>query len=335
MEKILTIAIPVYNMEQYLHRCLDSVVSSRCIEHLEILVVNDGSKDNSLAIAREYEARFPESVRAIDKPNGGWGSAINLSIREAKGKYYKPLDSDDWFNTDELDRLVEAMIGNDADVIISAVTEVCDDVVLKKKLFTELLGSGRISISQYMQRNGYSTPAPIHCIAYRTEMLREHGFKVSECFYADLDFLLLPLIYSKTLYVTDCNVYNYFLGREGQSISVIGYRKHFQDYLRVCRNQIDFYEQSKHRLDVDSLRLMKNKLFDHIKWGYELMLSPRYCLNQPRALESLREFDSNLKETSPEIYALTSAIKTIKIIPYVSIWRATGINILKLTVRTK
>lgn len=335
MEKILTIAIPVYNMEQYLHRCLDSVVSSRYIGQLEILVVNDGSKDNSLAIAREYEVRYPASVRAIDKPNGGWGSAINLSICEANGKYYKPLDSDDWFNTDELDRLVEVMTGNDADVFISSVTEVCDDVVLKRKSFTELLGTGKISISQYMQRSGYSTPASIHCIAYRTEMLREHGFKVSECFYADLDFLLLPLTYSRTLYVTDCNVYNYYLGREGQSVSVTGYRKHFKDYLKVSRNQIDFYEQSKHRLDLDSLRLLKNKLFDHIKWGYELMLSPRYCLRQPGAEESIREFDSNLKETSPEIYKLTGAVKTIKIIPYVRIWRTLGFNILKITVRAK
>ena len=85
MGKILTIGIPVYNMEKYLDRCLSSVTGIRDLDKVEIIVVNDGSKDRSLEIARAYEQRFPESVRVIDKPNGGWGSGINLSIKEATG----------------------------------------------------------------------------------------------------------------------------------------------------------------------------------------------------------------------------------------------------------
>lgn len=332
MEKILTIAIPVYNMEKYLRRCLDSVVACKYINCLDILVVNDGSKDHSLDIAREYESRFPDSVRAIDKINGGWGSAINLSIAQAKGKYYKQLDSDDWYNPDELERLVETMCDEDVDVFISAVTEICDDTIIKQTSFSQLLGEGKITISQYMERSGHSTPASIHCIAYRTEMLRGKNFKVSECFYADQDFKTIPLIYANTLYITDYNVYNYFYGREGQSVSVVGYRKHFKDYLNVCRNQICFYENHKDILSSDSNRLLRNKLYDHIKWGYELLLSPRYCLNETDAQESILQFDEYLKNNSPEIYKLTNAITTIKVLPYVRIWRTMGLNILKITV---
>ena len=86
MGKILTIGIPVYNMEKYLDRCLSSVTGIRDLDKVEIIVVNDGSKDRSLEIARAYEQRFPESVRVIDKPNGGWGSGINLSIKEEIGR---------------------------------------------------------------------------------------------------------------------------------------------------------------------------------------------------------------------------------------------------------
>lgn len=278
---------------------------------------------------------YPKSVIAVDKPNGGWGSAINLSIREAKGKYYKQLDSDDWYNTDELDRLVDVMLKNDSDVFISAVTETCDGVVLKTNSLTSLLGRGKISIPQYMQRSGHSTPASIHCLAYRTEMLRMNDFKVSECFYADQDFKTIPLVFAKSLFVTDFNVYNYYYGREGQSVSVIGYRKHFKDYLRVCRNQIDFFEHHKDILDSDSVKLLKNKLFDHIKWGYELLLSPRYCLGESESSNSIISFDRYLKDKSPEIYKETNSIKTIKIIPYVFVWRKLKLNILKFTVHPK
>lgn len=335
MEKILTIAIPVYNMEKYLQRCLNSVVESKNIEMLDIIVVNDGSKDCSLEIAREYEKKYPSSVRVIDKKNGGWGSAINMSIALAKGKYYKQLDSDDCYNTNELDALVELMMNKEADVFITSVTEICDGTIIKQNSFTHLLGYGMITISQYMKRSGHSTPASIHCIAYRTEMLQNNQFKVSECFYADQDFKTLPLIYSKSLYITDYNVYNYYYGREGQSVSVIGYRKHFKDYLNVCRNQIDFYEQQKSTLDLDCIKLLKNKLYDHIKWGYELMLSPRYCLNEPGAYDAIIDFDSYVKAISAEIYKYTNSIRTMKVIPYVAIWRIFKINILRFTVNAQ
>ena len=97
--KLLSIVIPTYNTEQYLRRCLDSVLTSEVLPELEVLVVNDGSKDRSPEIAREYEARYPDTVTLIDKENGGHGSTINEGLRAATGKYFRVLDSDDWFDT--------------------------------------------------------------------------------------------------------------------------------------------------------------------------------------------------------------------------------------------
>ena len=98
MAKVLTIVIPAYNVEQYIDRCLESVTTHvDSLDDLEIIVVNDGSKDNTLELAQRYAVKYPQSVRVIDKPNGGWGSGINRGIEEATGKYLKTLDSDDWF----------------------------------------------------------------------------------------------------------------------------------------------------------------------------------------------------------------------------------------------
>ena len=92
MNKLLTIAVPAYNMELYLKRCLDSILLPKLQNSLEVILINDGSKDNTLSIARHYEKQYPEMLQVIDKTNGGWGSAINCAIQEAIGKYFKILE---------------------------------------------------------------------------------------------------------------------------------------------------------------------------------------------------------------------------------------------------
>ena len=93
--KLLTISIAAYNVEQYLKKCLDSFIEPSIMSQLEVLIVNDGSKDSTLEIAREYEKKYPDTFKAIDKPNGGHGSTINTAIENATGKYFKVIDSDD------------------------------------------------------------------------------------------------------------------------------------------------------------------------------------------------------------------------------------------------
>ena len=83
MNKVLSLAVPAYNMEKYLSRCLDSMLSAETDIPYEVIIINDGSKDNTLSIAKEYEDNYRDIVKVIDKPNGGWGSAINLAICEA------------------------------------------------------------------------------------------------------------------------------------------------------------------------------------------------------------------------------------------------------------
>ena len=101
MDKILSIIVPTYNMEKYLERCLSSlIVSDEQMAMLEVLVINDGSKDRSSEIAHGYESRYPDTFRVIDKTNGHYGSCVNRGLQEATGKYVKVLDADDWFNTE-------------------------------------------------------------------------------------------------------------------------------------------------------------------------------------------------------------------------------------------
>ena len=119
MNKVLSISVAAYNAAQDLSRCLDSLVNTSVADFLDIIVVNDGSKDETLALARSYEQRYPDIIRVIDKENGGHGSTINASIPEAMGKYYKIVDSDDWVDKEGLERLVHALMETEADLVLN------------------------------------------------------------------------------------------------------------------------------------------------------------------------------------------------------------------------
>ena len=116
--KLLSLIIPTYNMAALLPRCLESLVRAKHVDALDILVVNDGSKDNSLQVAREWEKKYPTSIRVIDKPNGNYGSTINAALPVAEGLYVKVLDSDDWFEPDCFEKALRHAKKTDADIVV-------------------------------------------------------------------------------------------------------------------------------------------------------------------------------------------------------------------------
>ena len=94
--KTLTFVVPAYNMEQYLERCVTSLLDTPDTSDLEVLIVDDGSSDTTPALADRLQAAHPGVVRAIHQPNKGHGGAVNTGIREAAGMYVKVVDADDW-----------------------------------------------------------------------------------------------------------------------------------------------------------------------------------------------------------------------------------------------
>ena len=118
MEKILTIVIPVYKVEQYIRQCLDSVIlDEEKMKCLEVIIVNDGTPDQSGIIAHEYESKHPQSIKVIDKENGGHGSTWNVGLKNASGKYIRFLDSDDWLSN--LSPFLQELRNHDEDLVFT------------------------------------------------------------------------------------------------------------------------------------------------------------------------------------------------------------------------
>ena len=104
--KLLSVAIPCYNSEAYMANCIESLLVGG--EEVEIIVVNDGSKDRTAEIAEEYRVKYPTIVKVVNKENGGHGSAVNAGLENATGLYFKVVDSDDWVDKDAYKEILDS-----------------------------------------------------------------------------------------------------------------------------------------------------------------------------------------------------------------------------------
>ena len=127
-KKVLSIVVPSYNAEQYLPETIPTMLSISNLDKLEIIIVNDGSKDNTLAMAQNLQLKYPDTIVIVDKENGGHGSTINSGIQVATGKYFKVVDADDWVESDNLSKLIEYLDSVDDDEVISPFIRVYTDL---------------------------------------------------------------------------------------------------------------------------------------------------------------------------------------------------------------
>ena len=211
MEKILSIVIPTYNMEKYLRHCLDSLLIDEGLDDVEVLVINDGSKDSSLAIAQEYESKYPLTFRVIDKENGNYGSCINRGLKEATGKYIKVLDADDSFNTEAFHEYISVLKNIDVDLFLTDFLFVdksgkeiksrkYDYIPANKILDFEKLCSGGLDMIRIM----------MHAVTYKRENLIKMNYKQTEGIsYTDNEWIFTPMLKVRTVYHLNKLLYLY------------------------------------------------------------------------------------------------------------------------------
>ncbi len=246
-DKILTIVIPCYNSEGYMDKAIRSVLAGG--DKIEVLIVDDGSTDSTPVKADEYAKKYPDIVRVIHKENGGHGSAINTGIKEAKGTYFKVLDSDDWFEKTSYRKYLETItrLINHQDIVDMVITnfvyEKPSENHRRRMIFTALFPTDEVIGWEDMKRNIKGFSILMHSVTYRTELLREIEFELPEhTFYVDNLFVYEPFPYVKTLYYLNVDLYRYYIGREGQSITEKTMIKRLDQQLYVNYRMIDAFD---------------------------------------------------------------------------------------------
>lgn len=306
MSKILTVAIPAYNVENYLRTTLDSFIcDEEVMKKIEIIVVDDGSKDSTASIGQEYEEKYPDTFRVISKENGGHGSAVNCGIENASGKYYKIVDGDDWVNTEDFVKLVSELEKCESEYVFTNYYEYYDDVKRKAPVEYPRFQNGQ-SYTFADFNDGFHIP--MHALVIRTDILKENHIRLDEkCFYVDTEYISFPVPYVKSIAYFDLYVYMYRLNLSTQSVSVKGFQKHIDDHIRVSLHLIDFcneYSSSAEKEDA------KKEYIINIAAKVVLMQSnifSSFPFNDRENRKRFEEFDAEVKKRSPEIFEWTSA----------------------------
>lgn len=257
MNKILTISIAAYNVSDTIEKCLDSFLDSDYFSLLDIVVVNDGSIDNTVDIVKKYILKYPHVIRLINKENGGHGSTINAAFEKAKGKFFKVIDGDDWVDVNELDKLIKKISESSADLIVSRFNKVYSDHVVEQRWLGDY-EIGREYKFDELNRHTFTDAGifPMHATTIRTEQLKSVDMHIREkCFYADTEFLFFVGLAAKSVEFDESVVYQYRLGESGQSVSPEGIYKHIEDLIEIELGLIKLYND---RIDdVDSLTRKK------------------------------------------------------------------------------
>lgn len=225
MEKILTFAVPCYNSAAYMDHCVQTLLTGG--EDVEIILVDDGStKDDTPAICDRYAAQYPDIVRVIHQENGGHGEGVNQGIRNARGLYYKVVDSDDWLDRNALqavlDKLREcAKWPRPLDMLVANyVYEHVEDKTQRVMHYRNVFPENRVFSWEEIGRFRPSQYLLMHSVIYRTQLLRDCGLTLPKhTFYVDNIFVYQPLPYVESIYYMDLDLYRYFIGRADQSVN--------------------------------------------------------------------------------------------------------------------
>lgn len=243
--KLISFAVPCYNSAGYMRRCIDSLLKGG--EDVEIIVVNDGSKDETPLIAAEYAAIHP-NVRVVNKENGGHGSGVNKGLELAQGLYYKVVDSDDWLDGDALEKLLALLrehrdAGKLADLYITNfVYEKVSDNARYVRSYAHNFPQGRFFGWEEVKRFHKSNVLLMHSLLYRTDKLRQSNTILPEhTFYVDNIFAYKPLPFMEKLYYLNVDLYRYYIGREDQSVSAKNIVRRYDQQIRVMKEMIGAY----------------------------------------------------------------------------------------------
>lgn len=311
--KILSITVPIYNTENYIERCLDSILIDEIIDDIEVILVNDGSKDKSIDIMRQYEKKYPNTIVVIDKENGGHGSTINAALKVAKGKYFRVLDSDDWFDSNNFVTFIKKIKSEEVDLIVTNYRkEFVYNGISEEIKWNDL----KENITYYFDKFNLKILNKEYFVmansTYKTEILRKANLNLIErVFYVDMQYNIVPILYVNTFKFIRLDIYRYFIGRPDQSMNLDNFVRNRAHHDKVMRFLIEYYNKNLKRFSKNKEAYIKQILFYMLTTHYYI-----HCVYPKKdykiIYKEIKEFDKYLKNINKDLYDMMYEIGQIK-----------------------
>ena len=299
--KLLSFAVPCYNSEAYMEKCIESLLPGG--KDVEILIVDDGSSDRTAEIADAYAERYPGIIRAIHQPNGGHGAAVNTGLKNAAGIYFKVVDSDDWLDRDSYLRVLKRLrtlikLNTLPDMFLANYVYEKEGSkhkkVMRQKGFPKEKMFGWDDVG-HLVKGHYIL---MHSVIYRTQMLRDCGLQLPEhTFYVDNIYVYKPLPYVNNMYYMDVDLYRYYIGREDQSVNEQTMIRRIDQQILV--NKIMF-------ADVNLLAVKDKKcrryMFNYLEIVTTITVTLAILSGTKENLNKRDELWSYMKQTDRQLY---------------------------------
>lgn len=307
--KILTISVAAYNVQETLEKTLSSFDDPRVYDDLEVLVVDDGSKDNTKKIAEKYAKKVPDTFKYIPKKNGGHGSTINKGIELASGKYFKVVDGDDWVDTENLVLFIRELKKQDSDLVLTNHTEVYPDHTKNINLVNNVEPK-----KEYTWENNIDIKRVVlHTLTVKTELLRKNNVHITEkCFYVDVEFVVWAAYVSHTITYFDLYLYMYRLGEANQSVAKSNMLKNIKMQEKVSYQLVRMYDQFVRNKNM--LPNQEETIFNTFKRSIGSTMRTYLLMPTRTAKNNIKTFDNNIKNISLVSYQRLNDDKFIRLI---------------------
>ena len=243
--KKVSVIVPVYNVEKYIDKCLNSLVN-QTLEDIEIIVVNDGSPDNSQEIIDKYVKDYPNKVKSYIKENGGQGSARNYGLKYATGEYVGYVDSDDYVNLDMYEKMYKCAKTTKSDVVICGNNVISIEGALIKEESAIIYSDTKLDIL-------FGKMAVWNKLYKKDFLVKKNIEFRSKVWYEDIDFTVKVLFDDIKISFINENLYNYLL-RPGSTMNNSNVSKNldillaFDEMIKYLKNN-KLYEKNQIELE--------------------------------------------------------------------------------------
>ena len=242
--KILSLVVPAYNSEKFLDKGIPSMLAPEILDKLEIIIVNDGSTDGTAAAAEKYCVQYPDTVRLINQENKGHGGALNTGFSAAVGKFIKPVDSDDWVQTENLVSLIRCLETCESDAVLThfRTVDISNGEIINFKSHPEAYGTPMSTEQILKDWRSFYRCVTFHGVAYRREFYQQKAMGLSEhVFYEDNEYATFPFCLAETVTAYDLFVYEYRVGDVNQSVAVANQIKRLSHLEQVGDRMVAAY----------------------------------------------------------------------------------------------
>ena len=298
--KVLSVSIACYNLGKLIEENLNSFLQDKeTYDRLELLVVDDGSTDgDTIECIKKFTKNYPDTVKLIQQKNAGPGATVNNGIKHATGKYFRMVDGDDWVDSDALRQLVQKLVSIDSDMVVTNYKTYHEKAHKITRVFkpNNLEDGKEIELKNFVY--DYNPPIRMHNTIFKTKLLQKNKITLDNGFYTDLEYLLFPTPFIKTMIYFDLDLYIYRQAIGDQSTSPKKLVENRPKHKAIMDHLLQYAETHKKDMHPDVYKYLIRQIAGCLVTHIDVLL----LLGNKNMTKDIKAYFKDIEENHPDFY---------------------------------